>query len=92
VLRENPPLAVWWWITSSSPISSRRHSPPTPRAAGSFQINGATTALHRPAPFFGQIVKIGATTEGYGYFLLPTATAKITTSPKLSGRVVLGVP
>jgi hypothetical protein len=60
--------------------------------AGSFQINGATTALHRPAPFFGQIVKIGATTEGYGYFLLPTATAKITTSPKLSGRVVLGVP
>ncbi|MEQ1750174.1 MAG: choice-of-anchor Q domain-containing protein, partial [Prosthecobacter sp.] len=60
--------------------------------AGSFQINGATAALHRPAPFFGQIVKIGATTEGYGYFLLPTATPKISTSPKLSGRVVLGVP
>lgn len=59
---------------------------------GSFQINGATTALNRPALFEGLIVKIGATTQGYGYFLLPTATAKISTSPKLSGRVVLGVP
>ncbi len=59
---------------------------------GSFQINGATTALNRPAPFEGQIVKIGATTQGYGFFLLPTATPKISTSPKLSGRVVLGVP
>jgi len=63
--------------------------------AGSFQINGATTALNRPAPFFGQIVKIGATTEGYGYFLLPTVPVPpktVTTSPKQSGRVVLGVP
>jgi hypothetical protein len=59
---------------------------------GSFQINGATTALNRPAPFEGLIVKIGATTQGYGYFLLPTATPKISTSPKLSGRVILGVP
>jgi hypothetical protein len=59
---------------------------------GSFQINGATTALNRPAPFEGLLVKIGATTQGYGYFLLPTATPKISTSPKLSGRVVLGVP
>ena len=60
--------------------------------AGSFTINGTTTALNRPAPFYGQLVKIGATTQGYGYFLLPTATPKISTSSKLSGRVVLGVP
>jgi autotransporter-associated beta strand protein len=39
---------------------------------GSFQINGATAALHRPAPFEGMIVKIGASTQGCGYFLLPT--------------------
>ena len=55
-------------------------------------INGATKPLNRPAPFEGQIVKIGATTQGYGFFLLPTATPKISTSPKLSGRVVLAVP
>ncbi len=60
--------------------------------SGSFTMAGAATALNRPAPYFGQIVKIGATTQGCGYFLLPTATAKIATSPKLSGRVVLGVP
>ncbi len=62
---------------------------------GSFQINGAAAALNRPAPFFGQIVKIGATTEGYGYFLLPTVPVPpktVTTSPKQSGRVVLGLP
>jgi predicted outer membrane repeat protein len=59
---------------------------------GSFIINGSIPALNRPAPFEGLIVRIGPTTQGYGYFLLPTATAKITTSPKLSGRVVLGVP
>lgn len=63
--------------------------------SGSFTIDGATPTLNRPAPFFGQIVKIGATTEGYGYFLLPkvpVGTEKVMTSPKLSGRVVLGVP
>ena len=59
---------------------------------GSFTINGATTTLNRPASFYGQIVKIGGITQGYGYFLLPTATAKVSTSPKLSGRVVLGLP
>jgi hypothetical protein len=62
------------------------------RFAGSFVINGATTVLNRPALFEGLIVKIGGTTQGYGFFLLPKATAKISTSPKLSGRVVLGVP
>jgi len=59
---------------------------------GSFTINGAIPTLNRPAPFSGQLVKIGATTQGYGFFLLPTANAKISTSPKLSGRVVLGLP
>ena len=62
---------------------------------GSFQINGATAALHRPAPFEGMIVKIGASTQGYGYFLLPTipvAPKTVTTSPKQSGRVLIGVP
>lgn len=59
---------------------------------GSFVINGASKALDRPAPFEGLIVKIGATTQGYGFFLLPTVSTKISTSPKLSGRVVLGEP
>ena len=63
--------------------------------SGSFTIDGATPALNRPAPFYGQIVKIGATTGGYGYFLLPKVPVppeKVSTAPKLSGRVVLGVP
>lgn len=60
--------------------------------SGSFQINGASAALNRPAPFDGMMVKIGATTQGYGFFLLPTATPKISTSPKLSGQMVLGAP
>jgi hypothetical protein len=57
--------------------------------AGSFTLNGVTTALNRPAPFFGQLVTINGTTRGYGYFLLPTATSSISTSPKLSGTVLL---
>jgi len=63
--------------------------------SGNFQINGATPALHRPAPFYGQLVTINGFTRGYGYFLLPsvpTGTEKVTTSPKQSGTVVLGVP
>lgn len=63
--------------------------------SGSFTINGATAELNLPAPFVGQIVKIGATTEGYGYFLLPKVPVPpetVATSPKLSGRAVLGVP
>ncbi len=42
--------------------------------------------------FSGLLVKIGPTTEAYGYFLLPTGVPYNTTSPKLSGRVVLGGP
>ena len=63
--------------------------------SGSFTINGATAALNRPAPFSGQLVKIGVSTQGYGFFLLPTVPVPpktVTTSPKLGGRLVLGVP
>ena len=60
---------------------------PTGLFSGSFIIPGATTALNRTAPFFGQIVRVGLTTQGYGYFLLPTGTAA--TAPKLSGSVEL---
>lgn len=54
---------------------------------GSFTLGGPTTA-----PWFGQIVTVGAPPRGYGYFLLPTGVPTVTTSPKLSGRVVLAVP
>ena len=63
--------------------------------SGSFTMPGATAALNRPAPFYGQIIKISSTPEGYGYFLLPKVPVppeKATTSPKQSGRVVLGLP
>jgi hypothetical protein len=63
--------------------------------SGSFTINGATAALNRRAPYYGLIVKVGATTEGYGYFLLPKVPMPpeiVTTSAKLSGRVLLGAP
>ena len=54
--------------------------------AGSFLIGT------RSAPFTGQVVKIGSTTEAYGFFLLPTGLPTVTTSPKLSGKVLLGAP
>jgi len=63
--------------------------------SGSFTLPGATPALNRRAPYYGLIVKVGATTEGYGYFLLPKVPVPpetVATSPKLSGRAVLGVP
>ena len=63
--------------------------------SGSFTIAAVPATLNRTSPFYGQIVKIGATTQGYGYHLLPTvpmAPKTVATSPKLSGKVVLGVP
>jgi len=63
--------------------------------AGSFVIPGASTALNRPAAFQGQIVCIGGTTQGYGFFLLPqvpTGSEKVSTAPKLSGVVKLLSP
>ena len=71
---------------------------PTGLFAGSYIIPGATTALNRPAPFFGQIVRVfgpTTTTQGYGHFLLPsvpTGVQTVTTSPKLSGSVELKAP
>jgi predicted outer membrane repeat protein len=63
--------------------------------SGSFTIPGATPALNRVAPYFGQIIKIGGTPSAYGYFLLPsvpTGTQKVSTSPKLSGAWQLRTP
>lgn len=55
-------------------------------------ITGSFTVGTRTAPWSGQLVKIGGTTQGYGYFLLPTGVPNNATSPKLSGKVVLGAP
>ena len=69
--------------------------PATGAFSGSFTIPGATAPLNRPAPFFGQIVRIGSITQGYGYFLLakvPVGTESVTASPKLSGAVELRTP
>ncbi|MCX6856151.1 MAG: putative Ig domain-containing protein [Verrucomicrobia bacterium] len=63
--------------------------------AGSFTIPGATPALNRIAPYFGQIVKIGTSTSAHGYFLLPsipTGSQTVATSPKLSGSLLFGAP
>lgn len=46
----------------------------------------------RLAPWNGLLVKIGGVTKGYGYFLQPTGVPDVPKSPKLSGKVVLGVP
>jgi hypothetical protein len=63
--------------------------------AGSFILPGASPALNRPAPFFGQLVEAGGVEWGYGYFLLPqvpVGTEKVSTAPKLSGSVLLQGP
>ncbi len=61
--------------------------------SGTFTLLGTTTATNRPAPFQGQFVTINGDTEGYGFFLLPTLTgASVSTSPKLSGRVLFAKP
>lgn len=68
---------------------------PTGLYAGSITIPGTVA---RPAPFFGQIVRVfgtTTTTQGYGYFLLPSVPGTgqtITTSPKLSGKAEFVVP
>jgi len=61
--------------------------------SGTFTIPGATATTTRSVPFQGQLVTIDGHTEGYGFFLLPTLTgASVTTSPKLSGRVLFAKP
>lgn len=62
---------------------------------GAFTIRTPAGSAPRPAPYFGQIVKINGVTLGYGYYLLPTVPVPpktVTTSPKLSGRVILEAP
>lgn len=62
---------------------------PTGLYAGSFTLPSTPA---RTAPFFGQIVRVfgtSTTTQGYGYFLLPSVPGTgqtVTTSPKLSGK------
>ncbi|MBL9114244.1 MAG: CHRD domain-containing protein [Verrucomicrobiaceae bacterium] len=75
-------VAITAPVTNSTKLTSP--IPATGAFNGSFISNGLT------APYVGQFVKIGATTEGYGYFLLPTASGS--TAPKLSGKVMLGTP
>ena len=60
--------------------------------AGSYLLKGATKALDRPVPFFGQVVTTAAGTQGYGFNLLPSVPSgsqTVTTSPKVSGKVEL---
>lgn len=61
--------------------------------SGTFTIPGTTAATTRAVPFQGQLVTTDGHTEGYGFFLLPALTgASVTTSPKLSGRVLFAKP
>lgn len=69
---------------------------PTGLFAGSYTLPGTPA---RVAPYFGQIVRIfgttTTTTQGYGYFLLPSVPVSpqtVATSPKLSGAVLLSPP
>jgi hypothetical protein len=60
--------------------------------SGSFMMVGSTSSQHRPAVFHGQVVKIGAETQGWGFFLLPSAPVgrePVASTPKLSGAVEL---
>lgn len=81
--------------TSTPPLLNKTRitviTPATGLFSGSFTIVGSPPAKDRLAPFFGQIVTIGGNDFGYGYFLLPkvpVGTETVTTSPKLSGRVL----
>ncbi|MDZ4289040.1 MAG: Ig domain-containing protein, partial [Prosthecobacter sp.] len=59
---------------------------------GEFTILGATTAQNRKVAYQGLVVRHISGLVGYGFFLLPKAPVPpltLTTSPKLSGRVVL---
>jgi uncharacterized delta-60 repeat protein len=78
--------------TNLNKVAIASFSAPTGLFAGSFTLPGTTTRL---GPFYGQIVRIigtTTTTQGYGYFLLPTGVPNETASPKYSGRVELTAP
>jgi len=75
--------------TNLNKVAITTFTAPTGLFAGSFTLPGTPARL---GPFSGQIVRIigtTTTTQGYGFFLLPTGTS---TSPKLSGKVLLGTP
>lgn len=60
--------------------------------SGTYIIPGAVSSLHLPAVFYGQVVKIGAERQGWGFFLLPQAPkgrVPVASMPKLSGVVQL---
>lgn len=79
-------------LTNPNKVAITTFTAPTGAFAGNFTLPGTPA---RVGPFAGQIVRIidvNTTTQGYGYFLLPTGVPNVTTSPKLSGRVELSPP
>ncbi len=79
-------------LTNPNKVAITTFTAPTGAFAGNFTLPGTPA---RVGPFTGQIVRIigvNITTQGYGYFLLPTGVPNVITSPKYSGRVELTVP
>ncbi|MCX6854188.1 MAG: BACON domain-containing protein, partial [Verrucomicrobia bacterium] len=82
-------------LTNPNKVAITTFTAPTGAFAGNFTLPGIPARI---GPFFGQIVRIigtNTTTQGYGYFLLPSVPAApqtVLTSPKLSGRVELTAP
>lgn len=79
-------------LTNPNKVAITSFTAATGAFAGNFTLPGTPA---RVGPFAGQIVRIidvNTTTQGYGYFLLPTGVPNVTTSPKLSGRVELSPP
>lgn len=82
-------------LTNPNKVTITTFTAPTGAFAGNFTLPGTPA---RVGPFSGQIVRIigaNTTTQGYGYFLLPSVPGSgqtVSTSPKLSGRVELSPP
>jgi hypothetical protein len=68
-------------------------TPATGLFTGTFTLTAIPTNKTRKVTFQGLIVKHGATTKGYGYFLLPEFPdadgETVANTPKHSGRVIL---
>jgi len=90
-------ITIATFATGNNPnkVTMTTFTAPTGLYAGNFTIPGTPVRL---APFFGQIVRVfgtTTTTQGYGYFLLPSVPGTgqtVTTSPKLSGKARFVVP
>lgn len=79
-------------LTNPNRVAITTFTAPTGAFAGNFTLPGTPARI---GPFFGQIVRIigtTTTTQGYGYFLLPTGIPNLATSPKYSGSVELTPP